>query len=161
LGPTERKEQFDAVMRAQTLFEEMSSLVDRLDLAYSATAERARDLPETDAPGKRLRAFGERLDSLKKRIVATKEGGAITGEERIREHLDGVYGALLGWEGKPARYQVERIEALRRELEDVSSELGAVTSKELPALDEQLKRRKLEPIAPRLPDGPPAASTLN
>jgi hypothetical protein len=139
----------------------MSSLVDQLDLAYSATAERARDLPETGALGKRLRAFLDRLDALKKKIVATKEGGAITGEERIREHLDGVYGALLGWEGKPARYQVERIEALRRELEDVSSELGAVTSKELPALDEQLKRRKLEPIAPRLPDGPPAASTLN
>jgi hypothetical protein len=149
-GPSERKEQFDAVMRAHALFEEMSSLVDRLDAARSVTAETAKALPDTDALGKKLRAFVERLDVLKRKIVATKEGGAITGEERIREHLDGVYGALLSWEGKPARYQVERIEALRRELGDVAGELGALTAKELPPLDEQLKRRKLEPIAPRL-----------
>jgi hypothetical protein len=67
-----------------------------------------------------------KLDDLKKKIVATKEGGAITGEERIREHAELLYGALMGWEGRPARYQVERIDTLRRELEDVKKELDAL-----------------------------------
>jgi hypothetical protein len=110
----DRKAQFDAVMRAHALFERMSALVDRIDTARAAVAK-------SGAPG-----TAERLDAIKRQIVATKEGGAITGEERIREHLDTVYGALNGWEGKPAAYQVERIETLSRELDDIAKEFEAV-----------------------------------
>src|SRR3954466_12578241 len=62
--------------------------------------------------------------SLKMKIVATKEGGAITGEERIREHTDHLYSALISWEGKPARYLLDRTDALRRELKDVEAEFA-------------------------------------
>ena len=41
-----------------------------------------------DALVAKLRSVAKQLEELKKKIVATKEGGAITGEERIREHLD-------------------------------------------------------------------------
>ena len=61
--------------------------------------------------------------------MATKEGGAITGEERLREHADSLYGAILSWEGRPARYQVERIETLERELADVEKEIDALAGK--------------------------------
>ena len=44
--------------------------------------------------------------------MATTEGGAITGEERLREHADQLYGAILSYEGRPADYQVERIDVL-------------------------------------------------
>jgi photosystem II stability/assembly factor-like uncharacterized protein len=108
----ERKEQFDAVMKAHGLFGEMSALIDRIDAARAAAAKDPARL------GK--------LDAIKKKIVATKEGGAITGEERIRENLDHVYGALMSWEGKPAPYQVDRVEALRRELADVQKEFDAL-----------------------------------
>ena len=63
--------------------------------------------------------------------MATKEGGAITGEERLREHADSLYGAILSWEGRPARYQLERIEALERELGDVEKELDACSRADL------------------------------
>jgi photosystem II stability/assembly factor-like uncharacterized protein len=145
-GASERKQQFDAVMRAHGLFGEMSALTDRIDAARVAAADRAKALPESDSLGKKLRGAIDKLDELKKKIVATKEGGAITGEERIREHLDIVYGALMSWEGKPPTYQVERIEVLRRELSDVRSELDALASGELQLLGEELKSRKLEPI---------------
>jgi hypothetical protein len=36
------------------------------------------------------------------RSSPTTEGGAITGEERLREHTDQLYGAILSYEGKPA-----------------------------------------------------------
>ena len=76
----ERQEQFDAVMRAHALFGEMSGVVDRIDAA--------RGKAPSGTP------LGAKLDALKKQIVATKEGGAITGEERMREHLDTLYGAI-------------------------------------------------------------------
>ncbi|HET7452780.1 MAG TPA: sialidase [Thermoanaerobaculia bacterium] len=120
-GAAERKEQFDAVMKAHALFGEMSELVDRIDAAR-AKATQAKD-------SARL----EKLDAIKKKIVATKEGGAITGEERIREQLDHAYGALSSWEGKPEAYQVERVDVLKRELEDVRREFDALESGKAPA----------------------------
>ncbi len=78
--------------------------------------------------------------------MATKEGGAVTGEERIREHLDTLYGAFMSWEGRPGRYQIERIEALRRELSEVTKEVDDIVTGQVRPLDDELRRRKLEPI---------------
>ena len=109
-------------MKAHALFGEMSDLVDRIDSATAAVAQRAKAQPQDG----RLAGFAAKLDAMKKKIVATKEGGAITGEERIREHTDYLYSALLSWEGKPARYLLEWTEALRRELGDVHAEFEAM-----------------------------------
>ena len=109
-------------MKAHALFGEMSDLVDGIDSATVAVAQKVKAQPQ-DA---RLPPLGAKLEAMKKKIVATKEGGAITGEERIREHTDHLYSALLSWEGKPARYLLERTEALRRELADVRAEFDAV-----------------------------------
>ncbi len=125
-GAADRKAQFDAVMKAHALFNEMSALVDRIDAARAAAANRAKSLSASDPQAKKAAEAIAKIDDVKKKIVATKEGGAITGEERIREHLDTAYGALLGWEGKPAQYQVERVETLRRELADVAKEFDAL-----------------------------------
>jgi photosystem II stability/assembly factor-like uncharacterized protein len=107
-----RQAQFDAAMRVHALFGRMSADVDRIEAA------RAKVGPDV--------ARLARLDEARKKIVATKEGGAITGEERLREHADTLYGAILSWEGRPARYQLERIDALERELADVEREIDSL-----------------------------------
>jgi hypothetical protein len=127
-GAAERKAQFDAVMRAHALFGEMSALVDKIEAARGAAAQRAKTLPASDPQAKAAADAAAKLEEIRKKIVATKEGGAITGEERIREHLDDVYGAMMRWEGKPAAYQVARVEVLRRELADVSKEFDALSA---------------------------------
>jgi hypothetical protein len=142
----DRKAQLKASMSAHALFGEMSALLDRIDGARAASADRAGRVPKADPLGGKLRGVAGRLEEIRKKIVATTEGGAITGEERIREHLDTVYGALTGWEGRPARYQVERVEVLRRELGDVQKEYDEVVAKELRPLDGDLRRLKLAPI---------------
>jgi hypothetical protein len=78
--------------------------------------------------------------------VATKEGGAITGEERIREHLGSVYGDVNGYEGRPTDYQVARTESLGHELEDVLAEFRKLTDQELPKINVDLKKKKLDAI---------------
>ena len=133
----ERREQFEAVMKAHALFTEMSALTDRMDAARAKATARAKGLPDGDPAGRKIRDAVEKLDAVKRQIVATKEGGAITGEERIREHLDTVYGALMSWEGKPAAYQVERIEVLRRELADVGKQFDALEAGDLAPLTKE------------------------
>ncbi|HEY8090529.1 MAG TPA: hypothetical protein VIF09_21860, partial [Polyangiaceae bacterium] len=69
-----------------------------------------------------------------------------TGEERIREHLDILYGAFTGWEGKPTRYQVDRIDVLRKELTEVGTEVERIVTSDVKPLDGELRNRRLEPI---------------
>ena len=88
--------------------------------------------------------------------MATTEGGAITGEERLREHTDHLYGAILSWEGKPGDYQIARIEALRKELGDVTRDFENVVTKDLPALNDALKAKGKEAIP-----APPAKVAVN
>src|SRR6185503_7890131 len=70
---------------------------------------------------------------------ATKEGGAITGELRIREYTDDVYGAILGYEGRPATYLVERTKALRRELGDVRAQVETLEKSDVPRANALLR----------------------
>jgi photosystem II stability/assembly factor-like uncharacterized protein len=142
----DRKAQFDAAMRAHALFGTMSTLVDKLDGLRAAVADRAAAVPANQGLGIALHTLAIKLDEVKKVIVATTEGGAITGEERIREHLDLLYGALLHWEGRPARYQLARIDTLDRELADAAKQLAAVVAKDVRGLDGELQQHKLAPI---------------
>ncbi len=59
-------------------------------------------------------------EALRKEIVATKEGGAITGELRSREYSDDLYGAITSWEGAPSTYQVARIGVLSAERDGIA-----------------------------------------
>jgi hypothetical protein len=115
-----------------------------------ALAESRRDSPGISARARLLaEKFAGQADRLRKEIVATKEGGAITGEERLREHLDDVYGALLSYEGRPGDYQVARVATLERELAELEGQTRTLLDKELPALNEALKHDQLEPLTAR------------
>jgi len=86
------------------------------------------------------------VDTIRKEIVATKEGGAITGEERLREHTDDVYGAITSVEDRPTNYQMARIDALDRELKDVEAEWAAFQSGDLAGFNAKLKAANLPPL---------------
>jgi hypothetical protein len=144
---SDRKAHFEAAMKAHALFGSMSDLVDRIDAARNSTQAREKAVAKDDALGKQLAALEAKLEVVKKKIVATKEGGAITGEERIREHADHLYDALLSWEGRPARTLLERTDALARELSDVKQEFEAVAAKQIQPLQGLLRERGLDPIA--------------
>jgi hypothetical protein len=93
---------------------------------------------------------------VRKKIAATTEGGAITGEERLREHTDQLYGAILSYEGKPGGYQMAYIDSLKRELADVTKEFDQLLAQGLPGLNESLKSKGQQPI-----QSPPASIGAN
>jgi hypothetical protein len=143
----DRKAQYEAAMQAHALFGRMSDVVDRLNGYRALAAARAKGLPAGDTLRKDLDAFAAKSDAIRKDVVATSEGGAITGEERLREHLAYVYDAILSYEGRPGDYQVERVAVLGRELEDVEARAAALAAKDLPALNQKLRGRKVAEIA--------------
>src|SRR5207237_9587214 len=133
-------------MKVHDLFNRMSGTVARMQAARNVALDDAEKLSGGDELKPRLGDFAEKVEELRKKIVATKEGGAITGEERLREHADLLYGALMSWEGKPPKYQVERIDVLTRELSDVEQELNQLFASKVPGLDSELGKKKLEAI---------------
>jgi len=143
----DRKTQFDAAMRVHALFGDESALMDRILFLRGELAKGAAAMPESDQLRKSVKDFDGKVDSVRKKIVATTEGGAITGEERLREHTDRLYGAILSYEGKPGDYQIAYIDALKHELDDVTKEFEQLVAKELPSLNESLRSKGQPPIA--------------
>ena len=50
------------------------------------------------------------------------------------------------YEGRPADYQVARIDSLKRELGDVDTEFDSLIAKELPVVNKSLVKKKQESI---------------
>lgn len=142
----DRQAELDAAMRVYHLLGDMSFDVDRINGVRDALADRSAKVKNDPAFAKRLEDLSEKVDELRKKIVATKEGGAVTGEERIREKTTALYADLVFYEGRPADYQVARIGSLKKELGDVETEFDNLVAKELPAVNKLLAKRKLESI---------------
>jgi len=122
----DRRAQFDLVNRLAADLNHMSWAVDAiLQVRDNATAQKKTDLAEA-------------ADKIRAKIVATKEGGAITGEERLREFLTGLYGDVNGYDGRPTAQQVARADSLTHELEDVIKEFRDLAAKyNMPVMSEE------------------------
>ena len=144
----DRKAQFDLAMKLYDLLGDMTFATERINGVRLALDARAAKLPANDPLAERLRAASAQVDELRRKIVATKEGGAITGEERLRENLAELYGNVNGYEGRPAQTQVDRADAIARELGDVVRDFDAWLAKELSSINSALSGKGLEAITP-------------
>ena len=142
----DRRMQFALVDRIGGLLNHMSWAVDAIIGVRDTAAARAAKLPAADALRQRLTAMADTVDKIRSKIVATKEGGMITGEERLREYVGGLYGDVNGYDGRPTDEQIARSESLGRELEDVIREFTTLTGQQLPPLNRELTSKKLAPI---------------
>jgi photosystem II stability/assembly factor-like uncharacterized protein len=143
----DRKQQFAAGMRVFKLLGDLTFDVDRINGVRQELATRAAALGQ-DPLAKQLIALSDKADVIRKKIVATKEGGAITGEERIREKTSQLYGAVVFYEGRPADYYLTRIDSLSHERQDVVDEFDSFISKDLTPANKALAAKKMAPITP-------------
>ena len=143
----DRKVQFELAMKLDRMLGHMSYAVSAIEGVRNSAMASSAKLPEKDPLRSRLQQLSTELDGLRSKIVATKEGGGITGEERIRENLGALYGDVNGYDGRPTEYQVARAESLGRELEDVIVGFRKLMEKELPTINAELQKKKLEPIS--------------
>jgi hypothetical protein len=142
----DRQMEFDSAMRVYNFLGDMSFDADGISAMHDALLERAAKIKNDASLAKRLQQAADSMDELRKKIVSTKEGGAVTGEIRIREKTTELYGDILNYEGRPTDYQSERIDSLKKELADVSTQFDAFASKELPAINKSLAQKKMEAI---------------
>jgi photosystem II stability/assembly factor-like uncharacterized protein len=143
---SERQAQYAAAVRVKKLFGAESNLMDRIVDLRAHLSEAGVAAVNKPPISRALAQFDTRVDALRKQIVATTEGGAITGEERLREHTDQLYGAVLTNEGKPADYQQDNIIALEAELARIHRDFEATIERNLAPLNHQLTGAGFRPI---------------
>src|SRR5207245_419153 len=136
----DRKAQFDLALKLYSELGDMTYAVDRINGVRLGLDTRAAKLPASDPLGKRLHDASAAVDVLRKKIVATKEGGMITGEERLRENLADLYGSVINYEGRTTQMQQMRTDALTRELADVVKDFDAWSSRAMERINADLAR---------------------
>ena len=134
----------------------VNHLYDRLgDLTYTvegiqavrdSARARARAVGK-DGLATKLNAFADKLEAFRGTIVAAREGGRLTGEERLREQMGDLYGKVNAYDGRPTNGQIALADVLDGELKKGEADFQAMLSKDLPALNSGLKGKKLPEIA--------------
>ncbi|MEP6729547.1 MAG: sialidase, partial [bacterium] len=147
----DRKAQFDLGVKLSGMLGEMAAAVDRMNDIRLALDDRAGKLSVSDTLAKRLVKASSEVDGMRKKIVATKEGGMITGEERLRENLADLYGNVIFFDGRPSRTEYARTTAIGRELTDVSKTFDAWIAREMGGINSALTARRLQPIPVLVP----------
>jgi hypothetical protein len=142
----DRQAQFAAAERVKGMFARMTSLVGQINGVRQAANAIAKNDSAPPALREQATKLSAKADGLRKELVATKEGGAITGEERLREHVDDIYGGIISSEGRPPEYMMQRVDSLDRELKDAESEFAAFKAKDLAAFNASLQQAKLPPV---------------
>src|SRR5262249_19489284 len=144
----DRQAEFKLAVTLYDLLNQMTSVVDRMNDVRGSLDDRGTGLATLDTLLKALQRGSAQVDTMRKKIVATKEGGMITGEERLRENLVELYGSVVGYEGRPSEIQVERTSAIGRELGDVTNDFERWIRIELPKINKMLEGRGLKRIEP-------------
>jgi hypothetical protein len=101
----------------------------------------------------RLESVADVFEKQRAAIVSTKQGEGISGEEKLREELLSLYGAVNFYEGRPTASQVERMGVLAKKLEAAAAEYKGACVKELPPVNVQIEKRKLKPVTPLTENG--------
>ena len=144
----DRKAQFALAITLYDLMNQMATVVEQMNDARGALDQRGTGLVAVDTLLQALQRGSATVDTMRKKIVATKEGGMITGEERLRENLAELYGSVVGYEGRPSEMQLQRTGAISGELGDVSKSFTRWIQTELPKINKMLEGRGLPRIEP-------------
>jgi photosystem II stability/assembly factor-like uncharacterized protein len=135
-----------SAMAAYRMMEKLTWTDDAATGLRDALRDRAGKLPPGDALRKRAEALAAGLDTFHASLVATSEGGWMSGEEELREKLGTLYGGINGYEGRPTQSQLDQLRILGARLDKAAAHLEALAGTDLPAVNKGLAGRRLEPV---------------
>ena len=140
----DRKLQQETTMKLYRMQERLAFVADSITDLRDQARDRAAKM-KGDALAKNLNSFADRLDTLHKTLVATKEG-FLTGEEQLRERVVELYVFVSFYAGKPTDSQVKQTAVLEKEIEKKNGDFESITGKELEGLNSKIKGKKLDPL---------------
>ncbi|HJQ38192.1 MAG TPA: glycosyl hydrolase [Thermoanaerobaculia bacterium] len=139
----DRSVQQKSVRRLYDMLADFTFLTERVRTLRDQANARAEKLSGADK--KKLTDFAAKLDSAYKTLVATSEGGWLSGEEQLRERIGALYGAMNAYDGRPTDSQLAEAEVVTKELAKKQSWFDDAT-KELAQINRTLAAKNLEQL---------------
>lgn len=129
----ERRAQFDASMQLYNMQEELAKFVDTV----SKTQTALKDVIEKTTNKKEkqsAKTFLDQSETLRSKLLATKNKSIFADEKRFKEELGELYAAVAGNEQAPSNLQLQRLELAVKQLSDFKSEWAKMQAKYQPIL---------------------------
>ncbi len=141
----DRELQHKTVTHLYDMLAQLTYIVD----ASSELREQARQRAATASDNKlkeQLNALLQKLEEFRSSLVAVKEGGMITGEKKLREHLGELYGGVNGYSGRPTQSQIESTAVLQKKLDEAGKQFQSIAASQVPPLNAALQGKNLESL---------------
>ncbi|MFN0200511.1 MAG: hypothetical protein ACKVTZ_03275 [Bacteroidia bacterium] len=95
---------------------------------------------------KEVSTYADSLEATRKKLVNTKEGTGITGEEQLREKLAGIYQTVVYTVGRPTDAHLDRVKGIRFEIDKVKKKLADFETLHLSKINTLLKTENLKAL---------------
>jgi len=118
----DRNAQYAAAQKCMQMHEALSSVADSIN----GTIDAVKAMLENDKSNKKLQVFLDTLKAFKGRLMASKQTSVFADEERLREKITKVYGAVCFQEARPTNLQMENIELLSTDMDKAEIKEKAV-----------------------------------
>lgn len=142
----DRALQHTTVMAAYRLLERLAWIDESAVAARDGLRQRAAGLPKGDRLRGQVEKLAGDLDRFHASLVATSEGGWLSGEEQLRERLGALYGGVNSYDGRPTKSQLDEAKLLSGQVDQAEARLEGIGNGELAAVNKALAARKLEPV---------------
>ncbi|MFQ5606080.1 MAG: glycosyl hydrolase [bacterium] len=141
----DRELQYETVMKLYDMQAKLAYLTKAATDARDAAQKAADKLKKKDRLAKDLKQFTDKLNAFYKTLVITG-GRGIRDEERLRERVVSLFGAVNSYGGKPTQTQLNLLSQLETELHQASKTFTNMVSKNLNSLNNKLQKKNLETI---------------
>ncbi|HKH47556.1 MAG TPA: glycosyl hydrolase [Thermoanaerobaculia bacterium] len=142
----DRALQHETVTTLYDMLERLTWVDDSAVAVRDGLRQRAAGLPKGEKLRGQIEKLATDLDRFHATLVATGEGGFLSGEEQLREKLGGLYGGVNGYDGRPTKSQLDQVKVLGGELDQAVARLEGIGKGELAAINKALTARKLDPV---------------
>lgn len=134
----DRKAQQTLALALYHQLADLTFLADQLSELQTAIDAGAKQLKGGDA--KALTAYSAKLLALRQQLAASStDGGYVSGEEQLRERMGNLYGAIVGYDGRPSASQVRDHENVRAEFQQRLADADTLL-KEVASLSARLEK---------------------
>jgi photosystem II stability/assembly factor-like uncharacterized protein len=140
-SPEDRAVQQRLALRLYGMLEELTYVVETSVGVRDQARERAKGLAKGDKLAKTLEDLAKAFDDFRGGLVATSEAGWLSGDEKLREWIAGVYSGVTSYDGMPTQTQLDRTEVLAGQLEAAAKRFESLAGTELARANEALAKK--------------------
>ncbi len=140
---SDRQAQFTTAMQLYNLHEQLAKTVDDINAKQKMLKD---NLEKVKSPKvkKLLQEYYDKLEELRGTLLATKQKSIFADEERLREKITDVYGAVAGQEAAPGNLQQQRVTNLQQEVSKAEQTNAAITTQYFNKVQQALNKEGLE-----------------